>query len=155
MVGNLSLVFATFCLALAVGGGIYEGLIVNPQWSINPPSSFSLVQEKTGIPLQKFWIPAHILITLFIVAALFLNWRSPARRNFIIVAVISYIVMRVWSFIYFIPEMLSFQKVAIDSPPTDQLLERVERWNALTWWRLPLDLVSFFCLIWALTIESD
>ena len=28
-----------------------------------PPSSFSVIQPGTGVPLKAFWIPVHIAIT--------------------------------------------------------------------------------------------
>lgn len=151
---NISLVAAGFALALAIGGGFYEGLVINPQWSLNPPATFTLIQEGTGVPLQKFWIPAHILITIFILAALVLNWRISSRRTFILVALGSYIIMRGWSFMYFIPEMLSFQKIAITSAPSEELLSRVSTWKTLTYWRTPLDLISFFAILWPLTLNE-
>lgn len=155
ILANISLVVAVFSLALAVGGGFYEGVVINPQWSQSPPASFSLIQDTTGVPLQKFWIPAHVAISIAILLALFLNWRIPTRRTLIFVALGSYAVMRAWSFIYFIPEMLEFQKIALDSAKSDDLIGRVSKWKLLTYWRTPLDLVSFFCVTWALTISDS
>nr|WP_295905554.1 hypothetical protein [uncultured Bdellovibrio sp.] len=151
---NLSLVAAGFSLALAVGGGFYEGFVINPQWSLQPPTSFTLIQEGTGVPLQKFWIPVHILITVFILVALFLNWRIASRRTFLLISLGSYVIMRGWSFLYFIPEMLSFQKIATNSPPSEELMNRVSTWKTLTYWRTPLDLISFFTVLWSLTLDE-
>src|SRR5690606_6001930 len=108
---NAFLVAAGFSLALAVGGGFYESIIINPQWSAQPPATFSLIRQDTGMPLPKSCIPAHIAITILMIAALAFNWRMPARRALVLVALGSYVVMRVWSFAYFIPEMLAFQNV--------------------------------------------
>lgn len=146
---NISLMVTITAVALAIGGGIYEGSVVNPQWSKNPPQSLSLVQEDTGIPLQKFWIPVHIFITVAILLALGLNWKVPTRRTFILIAIASYIVMRVWSFAYFIPEMLAFQKVSLTDLPSTDIISRIQKWTNLTWWRTPLDFITFFCLLWA------
>jgi hypothetical protein len=55
-----SLVLLCASMAVAVGGGFYEGLIVMPLWSRSPSSSFSIVQPGTGVPLQTFWIPVHV-----------------------------------------------------------------------------------------------
>ncbi|MEK6774096.1 MAG: hypothetical protein AABY64_09150 [Bdellovibrionota bacterium] len=151
VLANIFLLLAVLCMALSIGGGVYEGLVINPQWSASPPQSFALIQEGTGIPLQKFWIPAHIVISIFILAALYFNWHISHRRTLIIAAIVSYGIMRAWSFAYFIPEMLSFQKVPLDSGLTDELMIRVERWKNLSWWRSPLDLISFMSLVWALT----
>jgi hypothetical protein len=150
-IADLTLLFACFSVALAVGGGIYESIVINPQWSARPPGSFAIIQKGTGVPLQKFWIPVHILITIGLIASLITNWNYAERRSLIIIALISYVVMRVWSFAYFIPEMLKFQNVPLDQPPTAALLDRVRRWTRLTWFRQPLDLITQFCLLIALT----
>lgn len=152
---NISVAVAVLGLSLAVGGGFYESVVINPQWSQSPPSSFTIIQENTGVPLQKFWIPTHILISISILIALFLNWKIPSRRTLILVAIGSYAVMRAWSFIYFIPEMLEFQKIAVDSQSSDNLIDRVSKWKTLTYWRAPLDIISFFCTMWALTLPQD
>jgi hypothetical protein len=69
----------------------------------------------------------------------------------IIIGLVSYVVMRVWSFAYFIPEMLRFQNIPLDKAPSAALLDRVRTWTRLTWFREPLDLITLFCLLIALT----
>ncbi|MCU1275000.1 MAG: hypothetical protein JWO48_2431 [Bryobacterales bacterium] len=149
-IADLMLLFACFSVALAVGGGIYESMVVMPQWSAQPPASFAIIQKGTGVPLQRFWIPVHILITIGLLGSLITNWNYADRKRLIIVALISYLVMRAWSFAYFIPEMLRFQDVPLDQPPTAALLDRVRTWTRLTWFREPLDLTTQFCLLVAL-----
>ena len=68
------------------------------------------------MPLQRFWIPVHAAITLFVVLALVLTWRDPSVRRLLLIGLGSYIVMRVWSGLYFIPEMLAFQKIPRTPP---------------------------------------
>lgn len=58
--------------------------------------------------------------------------------------------MRVWSGRYFIREMLEFQNVSVDSPPSTELSARVARWTYWTWFREPLDVISFLCFLLAL-----
>ena len=151
MIADLTLLFACFSVALAVGGGIYESIVINPLWSAQPPASFAIIQKGTGVPLQRFWIPVHTLITIVLVASLITNWNYAERRKLIVIALLSYVVMRAWSFAYFIPEMLRFQTVPLDQPQSAALLDRVSRWTRLTWFREPLDLITQFCLLIALT----
>jgi hypothetical protein len=49
-----------------------------------------------------------------------------------------------------IREMLEFQKVPVDSPPTAELSTRVASWIFWSWFREPLDVVSFLCFLLAL-----
>jgi hypothetical protein len=149
VVAKWSLVLLCASMAAALGGGLYEHIVLTPIWSASPPSSFAIVQPDTGIPLQRFWIPVHIGITVFLVLALVFNWKDLRVRRMLLVGLVSYIVMRVWSGVYFIPEMLAFQQVPLNAAPSPELTARVDRWTSLTLWREPLDVLSFLCFLLA------
>jgi hypothetical protein len=104
-----SLILLCFSVAGAFGGGLYEQIVLTPLWSVSPPSSFSIIQPDTGVPLQNFWIPVHAAITIFILLSLFLTWKEIKVRRLLLIGLGSYIIMRVWSALYFIREMLEFQ----------------------------------------------
>jgi hypothetical protein len=133
-----------------LGGGFYEHIVLTPLWSAAPPSSFSILQPGTGVPLQKFWIPVHAAITIFIILCLFLTWKEMKARRLLLIGLASYIVMRVWSGLFFIPEMLKFQKVPLDSPPSAELSGRVHSWIYWSWFRELLDMISFLSFLLAL-----
>ena len=145
-----SLILLCFSVAGALGGGLYEQIVLTPLWSASPPSSFSIIQPDTGVPLQNFWVPVHAAITIFILLSLFLTWREIKVRRLLLIGLGSYIIMRVWSALYFIREMLEFQQVPLDSPPSTELSERVDSWTYWTWFREPLDIISFLCFLLAL-----
>ena len=149
LVAQWALMLLCCSIAFALGGGLYESFVLIPLWSKSPPSSFAIIQPGTGVPLQRFWIPVHVAITLFIILALVMTWGEPTVRRLLLVALVSYIVMRVWSGLFFIPEMLAFQKVPLDEAPSAALSARVSRWTFWTWWREPLDLLSFVCALLA------
>ena len=150
MVAQWSLILLCYSIAAAIGGGLYEHIVLTPIWSKSPPSSFAIIQPTTGVPLQRFWIPVHGTITLFIILSLVMTWSDMTVRRLLLVAMASYIVMRVWSFLFFIPEMLAFQKVPLDSAPSSELAARVARWTFWTWFREPLDIISFLFSLLAL-----
>jgi hypothetical protein len=145
-----SLILLCFSMAGAIGGGLFEHIVLIPLWSASPPSSFSIIQPGTGVPLQNFWIPVHIAITIFIFLSLFLSWKEPKVRRLLLLGLCSYIVMRVWSGFFFIREMLAFQKIPLDSPPSAELSARVASWTFWTWFREPLDIITFLCFLLAL-----
>src|SRR5262245_2614962 len=150
VIAHWSLVLLCFSMAAAIGGGLFESIVLAPIWSKSPPASFSIIQPGTGVPLQRFWIPVHVAITFFMIAGLAMTWSDTTVRALLLIALISYIVMRVWSALFFIPQMLAFQKVPADSAPSAELSARVSRWTFWTWFREPLDIVSFLCSLWAL-----
>src|SRR5437870_5056463 len=145
-----SLILLCFSMAGAFGGGLYEHIVLTPIWSASPPSSFSVIQRGTGVPLQRFWIPVHTAITIFIVLTLFLTWNDVTVRRLLLIGVASYMIMRVWSALFFIREMLAFQKIPPNSAPSAELSARVARWTYWTWFREPLDIISFLCSLLAL-----
>jgi hypothetical protein len=146
-----SLVLLILSMACAIGGGLYEHVVLTPLWSASPPASFRIIQPHTGVPLQRFWIPVHAAITIFVILSLILTWRHPEVRRLLLLGLGSYIVMRVWSAFFFIREMLAFQRIPLDAPASAELSARVARWTFWTWFREPLDLISFLCFLFALT----
>ncbi len=125
-----SLILLCFSMAGAFGGGLYEHIVLTPLWSRSPPSSFSIIQRGMGVPLQRFWI-----VTV---------------RRLLLIGLASYAIMRVWSGLFFIREMLAFQKIPPDSAPSAELSARVARWTYWTWFREPLDMISLLCFLLAL-----
>ena len=119
--------------------------MLNPLWSASPPSSFVVIQPGTGVPLQNFWIPVHVGISVFVLLSLALTWKEVLPRRLLLLGLASYIVMRGWSGVFFIPEMLDFQQVAAGSLPSAELSARVVSWTFWSWFREPLDVVSFVC----------
>jgi hypothetical protein len=81
------------------------------------------------------------------VLSLALTWRQVEVRRFLLIGLGSYIVMRMWSGLLFIREMLAFQKVPNDSPPSAELSARVASWTFWTWLREPLDIISCVCFL--------
>src|SRR5216117_3327368 len=124
-----SLILLYFSMAGCLGGGLYEHIVLTPLWSRSPPSSFRIIQPNTGVPLQRFWIPIHAAITVFFVLALVLTWNDTTVRRLLVIALGSYVIMRAWSGLFFIREMLAFQKIPLDSAPSAELSTRVARWT--------------------------
>ena len=109
-----------------------------------------MIQPGTGVPLQTFWIPVHAGITIFVLLSLFSAWKDKRVRRLLLIGLASYIIMRVWSGLFFIPEMLAFQRVPVTSPPSPELSARVASWTYWSWFREALDIISFLCFLLAL-----
>ena len=95
-ISKWSVVLLCLSSALALGGGVYETVVLMPLWSASPPASFSIIQPGTGVPLQTFWIPVHAAITVLSLAALVLTWRDRRVRRWLLSGLASYLVMRAW-----------------------------------------------------------
>jgi hypothetical protein len=131
----MTLVIALGCaLALvSLGGGLYEFLVVDPSWPRKP----DLIQpDRGGISRRRFWIPAHIAFELFLIVALLAAWSHTEVRTWLLVALASHAVMRIWSAFDFIPKALAFERAVAISEGA------ARAWTRRSLWRLPLDLVT-------------
>jgi hypothetical protein len=88
------MILLCFSMACAIGGGLYEHIVLTPIWSASPPASFAIIQPGTGVPLQRFWIPVHAAITIFVILSLTLTWRHAEVRRLLLIGLGSYVVMR-------------------------------------------------------------
>src|SRR5688572_31089591 len=131
----MTLVIALACaLALvSLGGGLYEFLVVDPSWPRKP----DLIQpDRGGISRRRFWIPAHIAFELLLTVSLVVAWSHTEVRTWLLVALASHAVMRIWSAFDFIPKALAFERA-------EAISETAARaWTRRSLWRLPLDLVT-------------
>lgn len=83
-------------------------------------------------------------------SSLALAWSDRTARLLLAAGLAAYVVMRVWSGIYFIPEMLAFQKIPPNALPSAELSARVARWTFWSWFRELLDLTAAVCWFLAL-----
>lgn len=140
----LLLIAAATALALiSLGGGIYEFVVVDPQWPRNPV----LIQpQRGGISRKHFWIPAHTLFELVLVGALIAAWREGALRTPLLLALGAHALMRVWSAVDFIPKALAFERA--EPGAVSEVAAR--RWVRRSRLRLTLDLFTCAALGYAL-----
>jgi hypothetical protein len=138
----LTIVAASLSLML-VGGGLYEFLVVDPFWPKRP----DLIQPaRGGISRKRFWIPAHVTFELVLISALIVGWSLPGLRFWLLAALISHAIMRIWSAFDFIPKALAFER----SDPTAITEASARRWSHRSLLRLPLDLITCFAMLQAL-----
>jgi len=131
-------VMTALAMALALislGGGLYEFAVVDPFWPRRP----DLIQPGSGgISRRRFWIPAHIAFELALIASLVVAWPETDIRFWLLVALASHAVMRIWSAFDFIPKALAFEKAKLEAITE----EAARRWTRRSLFRLPLDVVT-------------
>lgn len=138
---SLVVVALAVVLALvALGGGAYEFLVVDPSWPRRP----DIIQpDRGGISRRRFWIPAHGAFELCLFIALAITWSAPSIRAPLLIALGSHAVMRIWSFIDFIPKAAAFER----AEPASIEARAAQRWVRRSVGRLPLDLVTCGALL--------
>ncbi len=128
-------VLATALALISLGGGLYEFIVVDPAWPRRP----DIIQPAHGgVSRRRFWIPAHVAFELALVVSLVATWPRTEMRAWLLVALASHAIMRLWSAFDFIPKALVFEKT--DTTSFD--VEAARRWTRRSLLRLPLDLIT-------------
>jgi hypothetical protein len=135
---TVSLFIASLLAAMELGGSLYEALVVYPAWSASPPATLALLQGPNSVNSTPFWIPIHVSLEIMLAVALALNWRARARRNLVLLGIGIHMLVRVWTFMYFIPEILAFTSIAPNGPYSGELVACTELWGQLGWIRRAL-----------------
>jgi hypothetical protein len=139
----VSMVALACALALVgLGGGVYEVSVVDPSW----PRRLDLIQPaRGGISRRRFWIPAHVAFEAALVAALVVAWPETTVRFWLLLALGSHILMRLWSAFDFIPKALAFERAESSPAQADD----AQRWTRRSRLRLPLDVVTCAAMMMA------
>lgn len=143
---TLVLIAATTLLACALlGGGLYEILVIDPAWPKRP----GIVQAHNGgISRRRFWIPAHTLFEVLLIVTLIAAWGDADVRLVVLIALVSHVVMRVWSLVDFVPKAVAFEK----ADPVDVDEGAAVRWTRRSMLRLPLDAITCAAMLTALVV---
>jgi hypothetical protein len=142
---------ATLMAAMALGGSFYEALVVYPAWSVSPPASLAVLQGPHAVDSTLFWILVHVTFETALVTGLALNWRSPRRRTLLLAGLAVHVVMRAWTFAYFVPEILAFTNTPPEGPFSPELAARTRLWGALGWVRRVMIAATSVLVLAALT----
>ncbi|MEJ7644863.1 MAG: transposase [Chryseolinea sp.] len=133
------LLATTLIYFLLNGAQIFETAAIVPRWSANPPESFSLISGKYGINLKAFWITFHSIHEVTFLIAIYFCWRIEPVRNWILILFAVHFAVRVWTLVYFAPNIIAFQKIFSDeSVAPVGLVERITLWRTLNYIRVAI-----------------
>lgn len=120
-----------------LGGSLYEYVVVDTVWPTNP----ALIQpERGGMNRKYFWAPLHGVLNLALLLALWARWSQPDVRAWLLAALGLYLVLRVWTFAWFIPRALAFEQGRVED------LEKARAWVRWSLLRAPLLAAATFCV---------
>jgi hypothetical protein len=153
--GTYSLFLAVILWGTLLGGIAYSHLVYFPVYLSALPDSAVVVNGTYGLNEVPFWLIIHPLLILSLVVALVLNWKSRPRRKLILISFAIYIAVIVISQIYFIPELVAFQRSPESSLSPAEWLARGQRWQRLSWIRGAVCYAAFVPLLLALTKPAE
>jgi len=151
---DLLLILASICFTIIVGAATYEHLAVIPQWSAAPPASFSLFQGEYRLQAEYFWIPIHPITVLLMVGALITNRKNPRKKN-ILTVLIGYLVILAITYVYFVPQLMSFMHTPYQDTMDESLLAKASMWETLSLVRLVFLFILSYILLSALTKPNE
>ena len=147
MLDLIPVAMASALALVSLGGGLYETRVVDPAWPRRPDI---VHPARGGISRKRFWIPAHIAFECLLIAALVLTWSEPSIRIWLLVALGSHAVMRIWSAFDFIPKALAFESA--DPASVDERTARL--WTRRSRLRLILDVIVCAAMLSALVAAA-
>lgn len=112
--------------AIGLGGGIYETLLVDRVWPENP---MIIQPSRGGLNRGLFWGPIHVLYEVALLVSAWMIWSDSYARSWMIVALVAHFGSRAWSFAYFIPKALRFEKAG---DLTEEQARLARRWIRLS-----------------------
>ena len=126
--------------AVGLGGGIYETLLVDRVWPKNP---MIIQPNRGGLNRGLFWGPIHALYEVALLLSAWMVWSDVYSRYWIIGALVAHFGSRAWSFAYFIPRALRFEKMG---DLTEEQFRSAQRWVRFSRCRPVLEAIAIISL---------
>jgi len=141
------LFITTLLYFLMNGAQIFETSVFVPKWTASPPTTFNLLNDKIGVSLKTFWTVFHSLHEITFILAIVFCWKLDPIRNWLILLFIIHFAVRVWTILYFAPNIMEFQKMYELGLNHENLIHRVSLWKMLNYVRVGIFLVVSLGLI--------
>ena len=120
------------------GAQIFETAVIVPKWTAVAPASFHIFKGKYGLDFKVFWIVMHSLHEVTFVVALYFCWKIDFVRNWLLVLLAIHIGVRVWTLIYFAPNIIEFQRIANTGNLSADIFDKATLWRNLNYLRVGL-----------------
>lgn len=132
------LFITTLVYFLMNGAQIFETAVIVPKWTASPPESFQMFKGKYGLDFKAFWIVLHSIHEITFILAIGFCWKLEAIRNWLLVLFAAHFAVRVWTLVYFAPNIIEFQRIANTSDGSPNLHRRTALWRKLNYIRVGL-----------------
>lgn len=150
-------------LGIAIGGGLYETLVVLPLWGATPPNSVIAYHQHTATnpsfalnPGGRFWMFVTPLTALLALAALLSGLKTRAEhRRWRLLGTGLTLFVEVFTFTWFVPNLLLLLSDRVLTMPPDELRSLTTWWMGLNWVRVVLASTAWLAALRALTIPPE
>jgi hypothetical protein len=135
------LLITTILFFIMDGAGIYETAVIVPRWSMSPPESFQLFKKPYGVDLKTFWIVMHSLHEVAFILTIIFSWKIDTIRNWLLILFVIHFLTRIWTLVYFAPNIIEFQKIANAPNQPNDLLQKAIMWRRLNYIRTGISIL--------------
>lgn len=132
---TISLMISIVLWGTLLGGIAYSHIVYFPSYLSALPDSAVVVNGPYGLHEAKFWMTIHPLVILSLIITLVLNWKFKPRRRLILITCGLYFLVLVVTQLFFLPELMAFEKSPGSNISASEWLARGERWQRLSWIR--------------------
>ena len=153
---NASVFLITLAMGVMAGGGLPYQLLLSAGLS-TPSTTFTMIHPPFSDTSNVFIITMNSLMEwLLIPAALFCNWHIPKRRTLIVIAAAAFYAMRLWSYLYFVPNIFEFGALPPDGPFSAEVVEQFRISVNLSWLRFAIqDALTFLLFLLAAFVPAS
>ena len=153
---NVAMFLTTLAMGVTAGGALLQQMLLSAGLS-TPSTTFTIVHPPFGGSFSLFIITLNSLMEwLLMPVALFLNWHIPKRRTLIVIAAAAFYAMRLWSYIYFVPNIFEFGALPPDGPFSAEVVERFRMWVNLNWIRIAIqDVLTYLLFLLAAFVPAS
>lgn len=130
------LFITTLIYFLMNGAQIFETVVFVPKWTASPPVTLKLLADKNGVSLKAFWIAFHSLHEIAFILAIIFCWKLDPVRNWLLILFVGHFLIRVWTLVYFAPNIIDFQSQAGTDSLSEDIVRRVSLWRTLNYIRV-------------------
>jgi hypothetical protein len=131
------LYFAVFVATTLFGGSLLAMLLYVA--SPTPENILALMRAPFKGGFTFFVIFNSLMEWLILPAALFLNWQRSQRRPLLIICAVLFYLSRVWTYVYFVPQIFHFMTINPGASISTDVATGVLRWVNLSWIRCGID----------------
>ena len=142
-------------MGILLGGIVYSHIVYFPVYLSALPDSAVLVNGPYALHEERFWLLIHPLAILSLIISLGLNWKIRARRKFIFIPLVVYVLAIVVTSLYFVPELRAFHNSPSLNISRADWYARGQRWQYLSWVRGTFMGLSIVPLLLALRVRED
>jgi hypothetical protein len=126
-----------FVAATLFGGTLFAMLLYVA--SPSPENILALMRPPWKGGFTFFVIFNSLMEWLVIPMAVFLNWQHPRRRPLLITATVLFYLSRIWTYVYFVPQIFQFMRIQAPKPISVDVANSLLKWVNLSWIRCVID----------------